>query len=125
MAGELGLSLAFTITTGQVADCTKAIALLAECPTVAVIADKGYDSDALVKQVGAAGAKAVIPPREAIAESSAEMTDTSIESETRSNAVSVSSSNISALPIAARNHKHAFTPAHGSCPCFISIWARA
>jgi len=62
LAGELGLLLSFTITAGQLADCTQAIAMLSESPTEAVIADKGYDSDALVENIEAACAKAVIPP---------------------------------------------------------------
>ena len=32
-------------------------------PTSAVIADKGYDSDALVDIIEASGAEAIIPPR--------------------------------------------------------------
>lgn len=32
-------------------------------PTEAVIADKGYDSDALVELIKAGGAQAIIPPR--------------------------------------------------------------
>lgn len=32
------------------------------CGTGAVIADKGYDADALVKTIRATGAKVVIPP---------------------------------------------------------------
>jgi hypothetical protein len=84
----------------------------------AVIGDKGYDSDALVEHIEAAGAKAVVP-REAMAESSADMMNTSIESATRSNAVPASSSNFFASPDSTRNHKPAFTPsshwpAHGS-----------
>ncbi len=63
MANELGLPLGFVITAGQVADCTQAIALLGERKAEAVIADKGYDSDALVEHIEATGTCAVIPPR--------------------------------------------------------------
>jgi transposase len=51
------------ITAGQVADCTQAIPLLGERKAEAVLADKGYDADALVQHIEAAGATAVIPPR--------------------------------------------------------------
>jgi transposase len=51
------------LTGGQVNDCTQAIALLGECRVEAVLADKGYDSDAIVKHIETSGAKAVIPPK--------------------------------------------------------------
>ena len=51
------------ITAGQVADCTPAIPLLGEGKAEAVLADKGYDADAIVQPIEAAGATAVIPPR--------------------------------------------------------------
>jgi transposase len=37
--------------------------LLEDITAEAVIADKGYDSDAVVEKIEAAGAKAVIPPK--------------------------------------------------------------
>jgi len=68
-------------------------------------------------------------PREAIAESSADMMNTSIESATRSNAAPADSINFSASPDATRNHKPAFTlwshwPAHGSSSSYMSISPR-
>ena len=48
---------------GQVNDCTQAVALLGQHEAEAVLADKGYDSDAIVEHVEAMGAKAVIPPK--------------------------------------------------------------
>ena len=51
------------LTAGQVADITQGAALVEAIPTGAVIADKGYDSDALVKTIEATGALAIIPPR--------------------------------------------------------------
>lgn len=51
------------ITAGQVADCTQAVALLGECKAEAVIADKGYDSDAIVEHIEAMSTQVVIPPR--------------------------------------------------------------
>jgi transposase len=44
-------------------DCTQAIELLGQCEAEAVLADKGYDSDAIVEHIEATGAKAVIPPK--------------------------------------------------------------
>jgi len=53
------------VTAGQEADVTHAPTLLAAVPTeaevAAVIADKGYDSKALVATIEAKGAEAVIP----------------------------------------------------------------
>jgi len=44
-------------------DCTQAIELLGQREAEAVLADKGYDSDAIVEHIEATGAKAVIPPK--------------------------------------------------------------
>ena len=63
LANELGLPVDFRITAGQVADCTQAIELLGTHSTEAVIADKGYDSDAVVAHVDTMGAQTVIPPK--------------------------------------------------------------
>jgi transposase len=53
----------FVVTAGQVNDCTQAIPLLGERKTGHVLADKGYDSDAIVEHVATMGAVAVIPPK--------------------------------------------------------------
>lgn len=53
----------FLITGGQVNDCTQAIELLGQHKAEAVLADKGYDADAIVEHVEATGAKAVIPSK--------------------------------------------------------------
>ena len=63
LANELGLPVDFLITGGQVNDCTQAITLLGQHKAEAVLADKGYDADAIVEHVEAMGAKAVIPPK--------------------------------------------------------------
>jgi transposase len=55
--------LDFLITGGQVNDCTQAIALLGKRRAEAVLADKGYDADAIVEHVEAMEAKVVIPPK--------------------------------------------------------------
>jgi len=61
----LGLPAVLLLSAGQEADVTYAPALLgavpAEAEVEAVIADKGYDSKAVVAQVEAKGAEAVIP----------------------------------------------------------------
>jgi len=50
------------ITAGTVADCTQAAALM-EGGRKNLIADKGYDSDAIVVHAQSKGMSAVIPPR--------------------------------------------------------------
>ena len=59
----LGNPLRLILTGGQVADVTQGAALIAGIPTTAVSADKGYDSDELVKTIETADAIANIPPR--------------------------------------------------------------
>ena len=53
----------FTVTAGQINDCTQAIALLGERKVEYVLADKGYDSDAIIEHVAMMGAVAIIPPK--------------------------------------------------------------
>jgi transposase len=57
------LPVDFAVTAGQVNHCTQAIGLLGERKTGHVLADKGYDSDAIVAHVATMGAVAVIPPK--------------------------------------------------------------
>jgi transposase len=61
----LGLPAVLQLSAGQEADITPVPALLeavpAEAEVAAVIADKGYDSKAVVAAVQAKGAEAVIP----------------------------------------------------------------
>lgn len=59
----LGNPVDFVLTGGQVADITQASQLLEERKAGVVIADKGYDSDALVEYLAQRGIGAVIPPR--------------------------------------------------------------
>ncbi|WP_250514598.1 IS5 family transposase [Caballeronia sp. INDeC2] len=58
-----GRALRLILTEGQVADIACAQDLVDGLRCKAVIADKGYDSDAFVKGIRASRAKAVIPPR--------------------------------------------------------------
>lgn len=59
----LGNPVRLILSAGQIADIDFATNLIADIQTDAVIADKGYDSDALVQCIQASGAQAVIPPR--------------------------------------------------------------
>ncbi|CDY73369.1 Mobile element protein [Caballeronia glathei] len=59
----LGNPLRIILSAGQVADIDYAPELIADLAAQAVIADKGYDSNAFVQQIEASGAQAVIPPR--------------------------------------------------------------
>jgi len=64
LVNELGMPLQFLITAGHISDYTAAIELLGTRQAEAVVADKGYDSDAVVAHVETAmNAKTVIPPR--------------------------------------------------------------
>ncbi|WP_155634011.1 IS5 family transposase [Burkholderia cepacia] len=60
---EAGRPLRMIVTEGQVSDISCAPELVEHLRTDAVIADKGYDSDAFVNTIRATRAKAVIPPR--------------------------------------------------------------
>ena len=57
------MSVRVLVTAGTEADISHAHELIDEIKADAVIADKGYDSEAFVKSVKESGAEAVIPPR--------------------------------------------------------------
>ena len=59
----LGNPLNFILTPGQTADSTQALALIQGQAYEALLADKGYDTDEIVAQVTASGARCVIPPK--------------------------------------------------------------
>ena len=59
----LGNPLRWILTGGEVADITQASALIEGLGAQTVVGDKGYDADALVALIQAAGADVVIPPR--------------------------------------------------------------
>lgn len=60
----LGNPLGLTLTGSEHADIGQAIELLDKAPDAeAALADKGYDSDALVEHIETIPAAAVIPPR--------------------------------------------------------------
>ncbi len=58
-----GMPLRMLVTSGTVADCSQAATLIEGLDAQYLLADKGYDSDALVTKVETSGMKAVIPPR--------------------------------------------------------------
>jgi len=59
-----GRPLAFLLTGGQVADCCAGEVLLGSLAAgVIVHADRGYDSDAIRRQIEAAGCTPNIPPK--------------------------------------------------------------
>jgi transposase len=51
------------VTAGNIHDCSHAEALLEHITAKAILADKGYDSDAVIEKIEAAGALAVIPSK--------------------------------------------------------------
>ncbi|BBP00781.1 IS5 family transposase [Sulfuriferula nivalis] len=51
------------VTHGAAADCTQAAQLIEGISAEHLLADKGYDSDAIVEQAIAQGMSVVIPPR--------------------------------------------------------------
>lgn len=57
------MPIRFILTGGQEAECKQAIPLLAYVKTSAVLADKGYDTNALREWLKGQGIKAVIPPK--------------------------------------------------------------
>lgn len=59
----LGKPVRLILTPGQAAESQQAEALIAGFEADAVIADKGYDADAIISAIETAGGKAVVPPR--------------------------------------------------------------
>jgi transposase len=55
--------MGFVVTAGHINDCTRAIALPVERTPEYVLADKGYDSEAIVDHIGAMGAVVNMPPK--------------------------------------------------------------
>jgi transposase len=59
----LGKPAKIILTPGQNHDVTQGPALIAGSNAAKIMADKGYDSDALIAEIESKGAEAVIPPR--------------------------------------------------------------
>ena len=57
----LGLPVKLVLTPGQAADVTQAETLIEGAPFEVVIADRGYDSGAVVRAIERRGGEAVIP----------------------------------------------------------------
>ncbi len=60
---SLGNPVSLHLSPGQDADCPHAEKLLGDLAPEAVLGDKAYDSDSLVRTIEARGAEAVIPPK--------------------------------------------------------------
>ncbi len=58
-----GVPVRIIITKGTAADCGQTEKLIDGIKAKILLADRGYDSDAIVEKAGNAGMKAVIPPR--------------------------------------------------------------
>ena len=58
-----GVPVRILITKGTTADGKQAETLIDNIEAKVLLADRGYDSDAMVEKVEKAGMKAVIPPR--------------------------------------------------------------
>ena len=58
----LGNPLRFDLTAGQAGDAPRALGLIDGLKTKVVLADRAYDSDAILKAIQAKKAEAVIPP---------------------------------------------------------------
>jgi transposase len=58
-----GMPVRIFVTQGTTADCTQAGRLIEGLSAEYLLADRGYDSDAIVAQAENQGMKTVIPPR--------------------------------------------------------------
>jgi transposase len=64
LTDELCRPIAFMLTGGQMADCTAGAQLLERLPPCRILhGDKGYDTDAIRRQIEATGAMPNIPPK--------------------------------------------------------------
>ena len=58
-----GMPVRVLVTAGTVADCTQAIALIDGLAAGCLLADRGYDSNAIIEHAVQAGMQVVIPPK--------------------------------------------------------------
>ena len=58
-----GMPVGLALTEGTVADCTQAGSLLADITAKCLLADRGYDTNAIIAEALAQGMEPVIPPR--------------------------------------------------------------
>jgi transposase len=60
---SFGMPIRFFVTAGTVADCTFGEKLIADLKAQTLLADRGYDADAIIRAVMDAGMEVDIPPR--------------------------------------------------------------
>lgn len=58
-----GLPLRVHVTSGIVADCIQSLALIEGFSAECLVADRGYDTNTIIKGASRAGIKVVIPPK--------------------------------------------------------------
>ena len=58
-----GMPLRVLITDGPTADCTQAHSLIKGIDAACLLADRGYDTNAIIEKAEQAGMEAVIPPK--------------------------------------------------------------
>ena len=58
-----GMPVRLSLSQGTVADCTQAQSLIADIAAQYLLADRGYDTNAIVAEAEAQGMESVIPPR--------------------------------------------------------------
>lgn len=58
-----GMPIRVIVTEGTTADCTQAGHLIQDLTAEQLLADKGYDSDAIIEQAEKQGMRVVIPPK--------------------------------------------------------------
>ena len=63
MVDSQGMPVRMILTEGTFADCTQAPDLIADMVPQYLLADRGYDSNAILAQAEEQGMEAVIPPR--------------------------------------------------------------
>lgn len=74
MVDAHGLPVEFEITGGQINDCTQAVSLIAKLSNAGVVvADKGYDSEAIRAQIVQQGGQAMIPRKRNSVKGNADM----------------------------------------------------
>jgi transposase len=61
--GAHGMPVRFFITSGATADCTTANQLIEGFAAQYLLADRGYDTDAIIERAIGQGMQAVIPPK--------------------------------------------------------------
>ena len=53
----------FTVTSGTIADSSQACELISEIPAQYLLADRGYDTDAIIQEATGRKIEVVIPPK--------------------------------------------------------------